>query len=65
MLIPGEDHVIDTIHDVISNQPYWLAKDIHLEEWINVNFIEAFIKRGMPYVMGEKKNFQNAYDFLN
>ena len=56
MLIPREDRVPDSINEVISNQPYWLARDIPLEEWININFIEAFIKRG-TCVMGEVKQF--------
>lgn len=45
-MIPGADWLPPSVEDLLSEQRYWLCQNVPLAEFTNINFVEAFVKRG-------------------
>ena len=49
LLIPGVNQLPKTILDILDSQPFYRVEKLPLVKLVDVEFIEAFVKKGMQY----------------
>ena len=50
-VLPGYEKIPEEISMVLDREPYWIVKNLPISTLIERDFVEAFVKRGLAYLL--------------